>query len=177
MCGRVPRVGLKALLSYSHAFLTAADGLATAAKVANVDGQVEGMMCVIALQNAVAGAARILGRQHPEVKECIAQVPDLKDVRDMFTHFDDYALGVGRLQKPTGGTDGPFGWAPMWSTNETLSVLSRRHGEVEARCYEVPIHEALTAVARLVAAATDSLGVDRSPLLLRLTADGAAEVG
>jgi len=40
----------KQFLSYAHAFLVAAEGHATAAKQKGVDGEVDGMMCVIALQ-------------------------------------------------------------------------------------------------------------------------------
>jgi len=159
----------KILLSYSHAFLVAADQHATAAKAANIDGQVDGMMCVIAAQNAVAGATRLLGEHHPAVEVCLKQVPDLKAVRDMFTHFDEYALGTGRLQKPAPGTDGPFGWWPMWNSNETILILARRRGEEEATHYQVPIHTALVAAAGVVAAAASSLGLEPSPLLQRLT--------
>ena len=159
----------KTLLSYSHAFLVAADRHATAAKAAGIDGQVDGMMCVIALQNSVAGATKLLGEHHPAVEACLAQTRDLKNVRDMLTHFDEYALGAGRLQKPAVGTDGPFGWMPMWNSNETILILARRRGETEATQYEVPIHEALSAVASVVAAAVNSSGVEASPLLQRLT--------
>ena len=160
----------KTLLSYSHAFLVAADRHATAAKAADIDGQVDGMMCVIALQSAVAGAMKLLGENHPAVQACLAQTRDLKDVRDMLTHFDEYAVGAGRLQRPAAGTDGPFGWMPMWNSNETILILARRRGEKEATHYEVPIHEALVAVESAVAAAASSLGVEASPLVQRLTA-------
>jgi hypothetical protein len=143
--------------------------------VANIDGQGDGMMCVIALQNAVAGATRLLGENHSAVKACLVQARDLKDVRDMLTHFDDYALGTGRLQRPTSGTDGPFGWMPMWNSDETILILTRRRGETEATHYEVPIHRALRAVANVVAAAASTLGVEPSPLLQRLTAAQAGE--
>ena len=167
---KLRRMSEKALMSYSHAFLLAADRHATAAKMASVDGQVDGMMCVIALQNAFAGATKLLGADHPAVKDCLVQARDLKDLRDMLTHFDDYALGTGRLQKPTSGTDGPFGWMPMWNSNETIAILTRRRGEKEATYYEVSIHEALRAVGGVVAAAASSLGLEPSPLRQRLTA-------
>jgi hypothetical protein len=49
-------------LSYAHAFLVAADGHAAAAKEKGIDGEVDGMMCIIALQNSAVGAIRTLWR-------------------------------------------------------------------------------------------------------------------
>lgn len=162
----------RTLLSYSHAFLVAADAHAVAAKEKGVEGEVDGMMCVIALQNAVVGATKILGKDHPQVKSCLSEARDLKDVRNMLTHFDDYALGTGNLQKSLDGTDGPFGWMSMWNSPETIVLLTRRKGEAEATHYEVSIHDALASVAALVAAAASALGVRCSPLLERLTRTG-----
>ena len=160
----------KTLLGYSHAFLVAADGHAAAAREKGVDGEVDGMMCAIALQNAVVGATKLLGKDHPAVKECLAKTPDLKNVRDMVTHFDDYALGTGNLQKSLDGSAGPFGWMPIWTSPETILVLTRRKGEEMATHYEVAIHDALRAVAVLVSAAAASLKVPSSALVERLTA-------
>lgn len=157
------------LVGYSHAFLAAADAHAQAAKEAGVDGEVDGMMCVIALQNAVAGAIKVLGRGDPAVKEYLAQSQDLKEVRDMFTHFDEYALGKGKLQKSLDGTTGPFGWMPMWNSDETFLILNRRKGEALPTEYEVNIHSALKAVALLVSAAAAKMNKAPSALLLKLT--------
>lgn len=157
------------LMSYSHAFLVAANAHATAAKQKGLDGEVDGMMCVIALQNAAAGATKILGSNHVAVKSAVAEAKDLKNVRDMLTHFDAYAMGTGNLQKPLEGVDGPFGWWPMWNSNETILILTRRRGEEGATHYEVPIHKALRSVAGLVLAAVMSLGMESSELLERLT--------
>lgn len=160
----------RTLLGYSHAFLVAADQHAAAAKEKGVDGEVDGMMCAIALQNAVVGATKLLGKNHRAVKECLAKTRDLKNVRDMVTHFDDYALGTGNLQKSLDGSDGAFGWMPMWNSPETLLILTRRKGEEMATRYEVAIHDALKAVAVLVGAAAASLNVGPSALVARLTA-------
>jgi len=163
-------VSKKMLMGYSHAFLVAAEEHATTAKGKGVDGQVDGMICVIALQNAVAGATKVLGKNHAAVKACLDETKDLKDVRDMLTHFDDYTTGTGTLQKSLDGVDGPFGWMPMWDSPETISILTRRKGETEATHFEVPIHKALKAVAALVAAAANSLNVKPSSVLEKLTA-------
>jgi len=56
-------------LSYAHAFLVAAEGHATAANEKGVDGEVDGMMCIIALQNSVVGAIRTLGKGHHAVQK------------------------------------------------------------------------------------------------------------
>ena len=163
-------MSVRTLLGYSHAFLVAADGHASAARGRDVDGEVDGMMCVIALQNAVVGATRLLGRDHPAVAECLRRAPDLKNVRDMVTHFDEYATGTGRLQRSTDGSDGPFGWTPMWSSPETLLLLTRRKGQSDATHYEVAVHDALRAVAAIVFAAAESQGVEPGPVLRRLAA-------
>lgn len=169
----------KQFLSYAHAFLVAAAAQAAEAKQKGIDGEVAGMMCVIALHNAAAGATKVLGKGHVAVLAFHEDVPDLKDVRDMFTHFDDYVTGKGDLQKPTGGKRGPFGWMTMWNSDETVAILNRRKGEEEPTLYEVPIQKALKATAVLVSAAATFLAVEQSPLLQQLneTANDAPQNG
>jgi hypothetical protein len=162
-------MGKRTLLGYSHAFLVAADDHAARARQQGVAGEVDGMMCVIALQNAVVGATKLLGDSHPAVTECLTRTPDLKHVRDMLTHFDDYGMGTGKLQKSLDGSDGPFGWTPMWNSPETIVILTRRKGEKVATHYEVAIHDALQAVAVLVGKAAEFLNVERGAFLERLT--------
>ena len=89
------------LPGYTHDFLTVAEQHVAAAQAKGVDGEVDAMIAIIALQNAVVGATKILGRGHPAVKACLSELPDLKDVRDMLTHFDEYVVGGGRLQAPS----------------------------------------------------------------------------
>lgn len=167
-CHDLP-VSKSTMVGYSHAFLVAADAHADAAKASGVDGEVDGMMCVIALQNAAAGAIKVLGKGDPAVKAYLAQSQHLKEVRGMFTHFDEYALGTGRLQKSLDGATGPFGWMVMWNSDETFLILNRRNGQVLPIKYEVNIHSALTAVAVLVAAAAVKVNKTPSPLLVKLT--------
>lgn len=157
------------MMGYAHSFLMAADEHATAAKEKGLDGEVDGMMCVIALQNAVVGATKVLGEDHAAVKACKDEAKDLKDVRDMLTHFNEYAIGVGKLQRSLDGVDGASAWMPMWNSPETILILTRRKGEEEATAYEVPIHRTLRSVAVLVAAAADSLNMKPSSLLRRLS--------
>lgn len=182
-------------LSYAHAFLMAADGHATAAKEKGVDGEVDGMMCIIALQNSAVGAIRTLGKGHHAVQKYMLVAGDLKNVRDMLVHFDAYATGQGKLQEkakvkvppptllqrvtrllrlsiPSPEPDsepGIFGWLPLWNSDETMMILNRRKGEEIPTTFEVPIHDALGHVAVLVAAAAKSIGKKPSPLLLKLT--------
>lgn len=187
-------------LSYAHAFLVAADMHATAAKEKGIDGEVDGMICIIALQNAAVGAIRALGKGHHAVQQYKTVAGDLKNVRDMLVHFDAYAVGDGNLQQNTAAKvpaspstrlqrlvglfrkpaevdvsdhseADAFGWMTQWATDETMIVLNRRKGEEDATWYQVPIHEALKNVAILVTAAAESTGKKPSPLLLRLTAD------
>lgn len=121
------------------------------------------------MQNAVAGATKILGKNHAAVKQALDEVKDVKDVRDMLTHFDAYTTGTGKLQKSLDDSDGPFAWWPMWNSGETILILTRRRGEEEATHYEVSIHKAPRSVAVLVLAAATSLSIEPSPLLERLT--------
>ncbi len=92
-------------------------------------------------------------------------------MRVMFTHFDEYALGKGRLQKSPDGSTGSFGWMPMWNTDETFLILNRRKGEDLPTEYEVNIHSALKSVAALVAAAVEKLNKTPSALLVKLTSE------
>jgi hypothetical protein len=122
-------VSKRLLMGYTHAFLVAADAHAARAREEGVDGEVDGMMCIIAMQNAVVGARKVLGKAHPAVLACSKDARDLRAVRDMLTHFDHYTTGTGNLQKPLDGADGPFGWMPVWNSEETLLILMRRRGE------------------------------------------------
>ncbi len=157
------------LLGYSHAFLSAADAHAAAAAEKGVDGEVDGMMCVIALQNSATGAVKVLGKGANAVQMFSKKASALSDVRDMPTHFDAYAVGEGKLQKPLGEEDGPFGWMPMWNSPETILILSRRRGEENPTSYEVTIQPTLVAVAELVSAAAVAMGVEPSPPVKKLT--------
>lgn len=115
------------------------------------------------------GCTKILGKDHPAVKSALHNARDLKNVRDMLTHFDAYAMGTGNLQKSLDGSDGHFGWLPVWNSDETILILTQRRGEEQGTHYEVPINAALRAVAALVLAAAASLGMQPSPLLERVT--------
>lgn len=39
---------------------------------------------------------------------CLSEARDLRDVRDMLTHVDEYASGTAKLQQSVDGTDGLF---------------------------------------------------------------------
>jgi len=95
-------------------------------------------------------------------------------MRDMFTHFAAYVTGKGNLQQGESGAQG-FGWMPMWSSPEVITILNRAKGEDLPTTYEVSIHKALKAAAVLVAAGAESLRVTPSPLVEQLT--GKAEDG
>lgn len=193
----------KLFFSYAHAFLVAADGQVTEAKSKGIDGEVAGMMSIIAMQNVAVGAIKVVGRGHVAALKFFLEVPDLKDVRDMFTHFDAYAIGKGALQKLEEVTDASlsgaelgevepdttltkndepaaeeskplaWGWMTMWNSDETIRILVRRKGEEEATIYEVSIHKALKAVAVLLTAAADFLEHEPSELMKKLTTESA----
>ena len=180
----------KQLLGYAHAFVVAAEATPLPQGRRGVDGQVDAMMCVIALQNSVVGQAG--ARQGP--RRCAgfhSQVPDLKGVRDMLTHFYDYAIGRGWLQKvqvaevvekpgesePMAATEAGteaestkkfWGWMPMWNPDETVAILKRPKGEDLPTLYEVPIHKALKRL-QLVLAAALFLEMEPTPLVKALT--------
>ena len=121
-------------------------------------------------QNAAAGAIKLLGKRLKAVQTYRAKASDLTHVRDMLTHFDEYATGEGKLQKPTNDEDGAFGWMPLWNSPETILILNRRRGDEIPTRYEVAIQPTLVAVAELVGAAADAMGRDPSPLVKKLTA-------
>jgi hypothetical protein len=52
-----------------------ADEHASTAEAKGVNGEVDGMMCAIALQNAAVVSTSLLGKDHPAVAECLAQAP------------------------------------------------------------------------------------------------------
>lgn len=163
------------LVGHAHAFLGAAEEHVAAAERKDVDGVVDGMMAVIAMQNAVVGASKVLGAQDPSVLTCLSAVPDLKSVRDMITHFDDYASGAGRLQRSSEGSGGPFGWQPFWNSPATLLILVRKRGEQLPTEYSVELRGALLTVAALVRAAVVSIALGTSPLLERLAPAAGGE--
>lgn len=99
LCEGLTMTKQQQFLSYAHAFLVAADGHASEAKEKGNDGEVDGMMCIIALQNSAVGAIRTLGKGHHAVQQYQKGAGDLKDVRDMLVHFDAYAVGDGKLQE------------------------------------------------------------------------------
>lgn len=130
-------------------------------------------MCIIAMQNAVAGATNILGKNHEAVRVFHEKGKYLKDARDMLTHFEDYALDEGKLQKSPDAGDRYGPWFTEWGSGETLTVWLNRSGSGEKSTpYPVPIHETLRSVATLVAAALESVGKQRSELIERLTPEG-----
>lgn len=157
------------LLGYSHSFLSAAEAHAAAATEKGVDGEVDGMMCVIALQYSAAGAIKVLGKDAKAVQTFNKKASALSDVRDMLTYFDAYAVGEGKLQKPLAEEDGPFGWMPMWNSPEIILILNRRRGEEIPTSYEVAIQPTLVAVAELVSAGAIAMGIEPSPLVNKLT--------
>lgn len=160
----------KTLVGYAHAFLCAANEHAQAARDKGVDGSVDGMMCIIAVQNAASAASKVLGYGHIAVRAHLDANPDLKSVRDMLTHVDDYALGTGRLQKPAAvDNDQDFAWIPMWNSPETLLIRVRRQGENEGKDYRVRTRDAVISTAHLVATAVEHVHGTRSTLLDQLT--------
>jgi hypothetical protein len=76
--------------------------------------------------------------------------PDAKDVRDVLSHFDDYELGVGRLQKPGQATFGlMYGRHPTTGADGTLYVIGVG--------IELPVASAVTAGVRFADGLLDRL--------------------
>jgi hypothetical protein len=55
---------------------------------------------VWALHNAVTGAVRVLTRGSKEAQAFNAAAPEVKTMRDILSHYDEYLEGRGRLQWP-----------------------------------------------------------------------------
>ena len=51
-----------------------------------------------AVRNTYRGAKAVLGSDHPQVL-IFEEIPDVKDLRDRFEHFDEYLRGAGRAQR------------------------------------------------------------------------------
>ena len=88
------------LASWTYIWYTAANLAAE-----SVSGSGVGMsnapllLFVDSMRNVIRGAERLLGRDHPALRDFRAAVPDAVNVRDVVGHFDAYALGKGALQK------------------------------------------------------------------------------
>jgi hypothetical protein len=75
------------------------------------DAQVDVMLFADALRNVLRGAERVLDKKHAAVVAFLEAVPDVRHVRDMFEHFDEYVEGVGHRQKD--GSVEPGDWIPL----------------------------------------------------------------
>lgn len=61
--------------------------------------QSDGPLFALALANLERAAPALLTEAHPAVLAYRGAFPQAKKVRDMLSHFDEYAAGKGRLQR------------------------------------------------------------------------------
>ena len=139
-----------------------------------LDGESQGHLAIIALHNASVAVERCLGRNHEAVTKLHASCPDLKNARDMLTHFEDYVVGNGNLQKEAkqeirraaseqGDTLGRVPWLALWSGSEehqSLTILTHSDASGTPTAYTVDVQQTMRAVAIAVATAAAEAGKD-----------------
>lgn len=157
------------LTTWGLQWVDAARDACAAALVGELGGQSQGYLAVIALHNARTAVVAVLGEQHEAVALLDGRVADLKQCRDMLSHFEEYVSGSGRLQAKASGVEAP--WLPMWSGSGNSNEVAF-HTEVgnppTPRTYFVNLQDALTAISRaLVTAINETKGEGASPLWLR----------
>lgn len=125
---------------------------------AGVPDQGEFFLFVDAMRNVVRAARRILGAAHPAIAAFESAAPDLKTLRDMIEHFDEYVVGEGRLQETASGLRAPF---LMMSTGDGQShqIVALTHVGQEQRSYVVDSLPSLKAAADLVEVALNAAGI------------------
>ncbi len=161
--------------SWTHAWLSAADRQAQRSiELGDRPGaQVEAMLFVVSVRNAVLGAERILGREDPAVLEFQTRAPSVKSVRDMLTHFDKYIEGDGHLQRSGRRKPDtpPQPWMTLWGGDDKeaiLVVVTTVGPDHDYRSYSVNVMSTLQAASDLVAAALTRAGFPESELLRRI---------
>jgi len=127
------------------------------------DREVELLQFVTALHNTRLAAVAVLG----EEDECIAALdrvaPRLKLVRDMISHFDQYAAGTGRKQQAARAA----GKQPTWLTttsgdgddNVFSFVVDAKEGD-ELEELRVPVTDAIKAARDVFIVVADRAGYD-----------------
>jgi hypothetical protein len=105
--------------------------------------EVDAFHFVIALAGLERAGRAVLGEDHRSMQIFHAMVPDARAIRDVVSHFDEYVVGTGRLQK-SGRVGHP------------LAVGFIRHGEnllILVGGLELPVKTAHVAARQLVQAA------------------------
>ncbi len=93
------------------------------------------LMFVSAVRNARRSAGAVLGENHPLVSGFDAACVDLKNLRDMLEHHEEYIFGQGKLQKPRKEAQLPHRFNLMISGgngSHALSILVQTSDEADS---------------------------------------------
>lgn len=104
--------------------------------------ELEALLYAQSLNNVRRGACRVLGSEAVAVSNFDARVPGLKDARDQIEHFDEYLLGVGRLQRQRSneGQTSSHWWATGVSGGRSFGIGGTRH-QVVLEVLDLPLRD------------------------------------
>lgn len=174
------------MLTWAANWLDAAARASRAAEQSGQEGMAHGVLAVIALHNASVAIRKQLGSNHPACVRVGNTSPDLKDARDMLSHFDEYAFGDGRLQGPAkkqlsgqatdeGNRGRQVPWVAMWSgssgsegSHAVLTLLTHTDDSGTARSVVVDIPVTVKVLADALDAAATDAGVATPPWVVDL---------
>ena len=127
------------------------------------------LLLVDAVRNAYRGASAVLGASAEPVRNFETRVPNIKDLRDRFEHFDAYLRGVGHAQtggrgKPALELGGQTGLAVAHSNGggpggHTITVEVYEAGG-KATVYTLATRAAVEAAQLLTRAVVEAAGLD-----------------
>lgn len=125
------------------------------------------LVLVDAVRNTYRGALNVLGQRDAAVAAFDTAVPDLKDLRDRFEHFDAYLGGTGHTQAERRGPPLDAGGATRLSISassgggpegHTIRVdVAERNGE---QSYRLESRTAVRSAQRLARATIERAGLD-----------------
>lgn len=126
------------------------------------DRETEMLLFIDALRNATRGAERVLGAEHPDYQAFERQVPDVKALRDMLQHFDEYVAGKGWLRAPaTDEVESP--WMIMTSGSDdehSLWIITKtKAAPDDVTSFVVDTQAATRRAAELVLATLLAAGI------------------
>lgn len=161
------------MLVWAASWLQAADQASRAALSQDFDGRAQGVLAVLALDNAVKAVRKGLTGGHKVVQELTKATRDLAAMRDMLAHFEDYQLGEGKLQRAAaaelenqavqaGHEPGTVPWWVLWggasSEHQEITILTHTDASGIPTSFRVNIQDTVQAVAEAVSAFASELG-------------------
>lgn len=153
------------LASWGLGWVSAAKEVADAALASEVDGQTQGQLAVLAMHNARTALTELLGADHVAIVRIDQVAPDLKQCRDMLSHFEDYVVGSGRLQSKS-ATGERVPWWVMWGGGndcQELAFVTKTGNPAQTTTYWVNIQDTLHAIAAALVISIEELQLGQCP--------------